>query len=225
MLLGNQEMLPGHFRAMWFLISLMLMRLASSVVKNRMYIVSIITFVIALLLIKIGFFTEGSDYFQLKTTMLSYQFFAFGHALRINPKVDVLKRLNKGTLLVVIIVGTSLLSILGWKYVGNVNLFRGKTGDNLPCFLVVAYGLSYLSLKVIELFGYDSNNVVRTFSLGTLFIVCTHQTLIMTIAHFISYDRIILPIITTVVILLVSYPVIILLEKYCPLLIGKSKIR
>jgi len=36
-------------------------------------------------------------------------------------------------------------------------------------------------------------------------------------------DTIITPVIITIIVLLLSYPIIVLFEKYCPFLLGKSR--
>ena len=216
-------MLPGNLRAMWFLVSLLIMRLVSSVLNSRMYVASALTFIVAVVLIRVGLFKEESDFFQLKTTMLCYQFFVFGYALKNIPSLDLSKHVNKIASCSICIIGIILLLLLGWRYVGTVNLFRGKMGDSIILFLTVSYGISYLLIKLFQLLPLKRGEVIKHYSNGTIFIVCTHQTLILVICHFFPCDRFIAPILITSFILLVSYPAIVLLEKYCPLMLGKRK--
>ena len=201
------------------------MRLMSSVLNNRMYIISILLFFIAVLLIKIGWFTEESDFFQLKTTMLSFQFFVFGYALKNRFNGDIFKHFKKPVSISICVVGILLLLIIGWRYVGTVNLFRGKMGDNIILFVIVSYGVSYLLIKLFEILHLKNNDAIKHYSGGTLFVVCTHQTLILAICHFVSCDRFLAPFLVTIFILLVSFPIIILFEKYCPLMLGKRNIK
>ena len=221
---GNQEMLPGNLRAMWFLVSLLIMRLVSSVLNSRMYVASALTFFVAVVLIRVGWLKEEYDFFQIKTTMLCYQFFVFGYALKNIPSLDLFKHVNKIASYSICVIGIILLLLIGWKYVGTVNLFRGEMGDSIMLFLMVSYGVSYLLIKLFQLSHLKGNEVIKRYSSGTIFIVCTHQTLILVICHFISCDRFIVPILITILILILSYPAIILLEKYCPFMLGKRKL-
>ena len=196
----------------------------SSVLKSRMYVASAFTFLVAVVLIRVGWFKEECDFFQLKTTMLCYQFFVFGYALKNIPSLDMFKRVNKIASYSICIIGIILLLLIGWKYVGTVNLFRGKMGDSIILFLIVSYGISYLLIKLFQLLHLKSYDVIKRYSSGTIFIVCTHQTLILVICHFINCDRFIVPILITFLILILSYPAIVLLEKYCTLMLGKRKL-
>lgn len=217
-------MLSGNLRAMWFLVSLLIMRLLSSVLNSRMYVFSVLSFLVAVVLIRVGWFKEESDFFQLKTTLLCYQFFVFGYALKNISSLDFFKHLNKVASIVLCLSGILLLLLIGWRYVGTVNLFRGKMGDSIILFLIVSYGISYLLIKLFQLLHLKSNDVIKRYSSGTIFIVCTHQTLILAFCHFVPCDRFIFPILITGFILILSYPAIILLEKYCPLMLGKRKL-
>lgn len=220
-LLGNQALLPGHFRAMWFIVSLILMRIVSSAIPKHKGLISIILFLLAVTLKQIGWFNEESDYLQIQTTMLCYHFFVFGSFLKNKPEKDVLSKLSNGKQYAIIIVVSILLILIGTKYVGSVNLFRGKTGDNLVLMMIVAYGLSYLFMKFFELSATKQNDIVKRISIGTLFIVCTHQYLILVFEHVIKSTSVFVPFIITAIILVVSYFVIRILENHLPLLLGK----
>ena len=222
-LFGNQEMLPEHFRAMWFLVSLMLMRLISSFFHKRLLVVSVLAMVTSIVFIKTGLFTEGSDFFQLKTTMICYQFFVIGNLYRENPQFDILKNKHPRLIYSITIMGSLFLLLIGWIFVGSVNLFRGNTGNNLIIMLIVAYGLSYFLIKIIETSLPVSNKIIQLISIGTLFIVCLHQSMLELIDGVLLKDTIITPVIITIIVLLLSYPIIVLFEKYCPFLLGKSR--
>lgn len=177
-LIGDQALLPGHSRAMWFIVSLIIMRLVSSILQRYMIPAAALFFIIAIGLRHIGLFNDERDVLQLQSTMLCYQFFVFGYMFRKKPAIDVLKKLPKSYLLILSIVGTIALLYLGAKYVGSVNLFRGRTGLSLPMMLIVSYGVSILLFEFFELTLNCSSRVIQKLSMGTLFIVCTIKQLL-----------------------------------------------
>lgn len=223
MLIGDQALLPGHFRAMWFIVSLIIMRLVSSVLQRYMIPAAVLFFIITIGLRHNGLFNDERDVLQLQSTMLCYQYFVFGYMFRKKPAIDVLKKLPKSYLLILSIVGTIALLYLGARYVGSVNLFRGKTGLSLPMMLIVSYGVSILLFEFFELTLNCSSRVIQKLSMGTLFIVCTHQTAIVLLGHFLNTQNRIVPALITLVIIFISYYLIFLLDKYFPLLLGKNK--
>lgn len=222
-MIGDQALLPGHFRSMWFLVSLMIMRLVSSLLPRHMIPASVLFFIVAIVLKHIGVFNDERDIFQLQSTTLCYQYFVFGYLLRNKLSIYVFKKLPKCYILILSIVGTIALLFLGAKYVGSVNLFRGKTGHNLPMLLIVSYGVSILLLKFFELTLNYSSRIIQKLSTGTLFIVCTHQTAILLFVHFLNTQNRIVPALITLLIILISYCFILLLDKSFPLLLGKNK--
>ena len=139
-------MLPGHYRAMWFIVSLIIMRLISSALPKRMIIISVIALPLALVLIKVGVFTEQKDVLQLCTTMVCYHYFVFGYYLKKKSWLAIFLKMQPVLSRLIIVLGILLLMILGHYYVGGVNLFRGNMGQNVLFMLLVSYGISYLLL-------------------------------------------------------------------------------
>ena len=222
-LIGDQALLPGHFRAMWFLVALIIMRIVSSVIPRYMIHVALLSFFIAICLRQVGLFNDRHDVFQLQSTMLCYQYFVLGYLLHNKPEIDVLKRLPNRYVLILSMVISIVLLYLGAKYVGSVNLFRGQTGHNLPMMLIVSYGVSILLLKIFEITANRPSRIVKKLSMGTLFIVCTHQTAIILLGRFHDTQNRIVPVLITLIIILISYCFILLLDNYFPLLLGKNK--
>ena len=223
-LLGDQALLTGYFRAMWFLVALSLMRIVSSIIPKHMGYVALFAFIVAIYLRHFGVFNDEHDVFQIQSTMLCYQFFVFGYFLRNKSTIDILKRLPSRYVLILSIIISIVLLYLGSKYVGTVNLFRGKVGHNLPMMLIVQYGVSILLLKFFEIVFNHSNRIIQRLSTGSLFIVCTHQKAIVLLEHLLDTQNRIVRVLIPLIIILISYCFILLLDKYAPLLLGKNKI-
>lgn len=217
-------MLPGNYRAMWFMVSLIIMRLISSILPKRMILVGLVFLPLAYVLKLHNVFIEESDPFQLCTTILCYHFFVFGYYLKKKSWLSFVSKYRSSYNYVIIIGGILLLLLIGYKYVGEVNLVRGNMGENALIMLLVSYGISILSIICLSFVSGKQNKVIELFSVGTLLILCTHQTLIAVFGHFgiLGTQRIIIPCVVTLLILLVSLLGIVISNKYFPVLIGKS---
>lgn len=199
--MGDQALLPGNFRAMWFLVSLIIMRIVSSVIPRYMIPIAVLSFIVAICLRHAGVFNGERDVFQLQSTMLCYQYFVFGYLLRSKPKIDVLKRFSNRYLLILSVIMLITLLYFGYKYVGSVNLFRGITGHNLLMMLIVTYGVSILLLELFEITINRTSRILQRLSMGTLFIVCTHQTAIILLGQFFDTHNRMVPVLITLIII------------------------
>lgn len=222
--MGNQEQLPGNYRAMWFLVSIMIMRLVSSLFVKHLTYLPIVSFLIYLLFKQYGVVKENNDIFQLNTTLLCFQFFIFGYFLKKNPKINILTKLSPVSNYLIIGVGFVALLMIGYNFVGPVNMFRCDTGNNFFLFLVVSYMLSYLLIRLFQLVFSKESIVVQAISNGTLLILCVHQTVIIIIKVLeiksgVSFHPLLMPFI----VLILLYMPIKLCDRYVPILIGKRK--
>ena len=222
-LIGNQEQLPPNYRAMWFLVSLMLMRCVSSLAPSKMLTIAICSLLFVVVLKEYGFVRKDYDAFQLNTTMMSYHYFVIGYFLKRYPHLNVLTRFSSKKNYAIILFLSVMLIVLGVYYVGFANLFRCSVGDNILLFLVVSYLLSYLMIRFIQITLKKESKIVKLISDGTLLIVCTHQTLLL-VCNIINVDPFILPFLITSFILFISFFAIKISNMYMPILLGKSYI-
>lgn len=222
--IGNQEQLPPNYRAMWFLVSLMIMRFVSSLAPSKMIWIAVFSLVLILGLRELGYVRKNFDALQLNTTMMSYHYFVFGYYFRKYPSLNILTQLSVKLNFIVIIVVSIASVLLGLYYVGVVNLFRCSTGNVFFIFLLVSYILSYLLIRLVQVSFTSENKIVTMISEGTLFVVCTHQSALL-LCNFFSVDPYLLPILITLIILVLSYYGIKFCSEYMPLLLGKSLIK
>ena len=221
-LLGNQEGIGiKYFNPLWFIVSLFVMRIFSSFINEKKLIyVGIISIIIAITFYNYGCFSYDNDYFQFATTIICFPFFTFGNLIKNNKSMICLPKQNKLFYLIIILVVILILEGIGY-FNGNVNIFRAtNAGDSIVIFYVVGFLLSYLIIVLISYFFNKYNSVVTTISKGTILILCTHQFFIVQINNLFPLNTI-TSVILSFVILSISYGLIKLSYKYCPILIGK----
>lgn len=225
-ILGNQEMLPRNYRVMWFIVSLVLMRLISSTFPKKMILIAVVMLPCAIILKYCGVFTEESDVLQFCTTMLCYHYFVFGYYLRKKAWLSIFNKLPTKYSYVIISAVIMLLVLIGHYYVGNVNLLRGIMGQNSIIMLIVSYGISFLLIGGFYISFKNVNKWVELLSEGTLLILCTHQTIIIILEQIgiIGEERLLTPFVMTFLIIGVSSFGIMVSYKYLPILIGKGKV-
>lgn len=218
-------MLPRNYRVMWFVVSLVLMRIVSSVYPKRMIYLAVIFLPSAIILKECGVFTEESDILQLCTTMLCYHYFVFGYYLRKKDWLSIFKKLRSIYSYAIMAVVIMSLILIGHYYVGNVNLLRGIMGQNAIIMITVSYGISILFIGSLFITFNSSSRCVKLLSEGTLLILCTHQTIIVFLESFDIYGKgsLLEPIVVTLLIIGVSMLGIIVSNRYLPVLIGKRK--
>lgn len=148
-LLGNQEVLPNNYRALWFIISLFLMRIIISMFKSTKSIViitllSILTFVI---LRENSLILFDRDWFQLNTTLLCLPFFTFGILMKRYSLESMLNRINiKYKFVYLAVIGVTVLFI--GHVNGGINVFRCMTGKYLIVFYIVSFVTSYIYIYI-----------------------------------------------------------------------------
>lgn len=162
-------MLPGNYRAMWFMVSLIIMRLISSILPKRMILVGLVFLPLAYVLKLHNVFIEESDPFQLCTTMLCYHFFVFGYYLKKKSWLSFVSKYRSSYNYVIIIGGILLLLLIGYKYVGEVNLFRGNMGENALIMLLVSYGISISLVSSVYHLFLESKTRLSSFFLWGLY--------------------------------------------------------
>ena len=218
-------MLPGNYRAMWFIVSLVVMRLISSAFPKKIIPIAVISLPLALILKRYGVFSEKSDTFQLCTTMLCYHYFVFGYYLKKESWLCIFSKIKPIYSYMIIISGGVLFLVIGHFFVGRVNLFRGDMGRNAVLMILVSYGVSFLLMGGFSVSFKKNRRLIEILSEGTLLILCTHQSFIMVLDYFgiIGREGFIEPLAITIVIIAVSLLGIIVCKRYFPIFIGKNK--
>lgn len=224
-LLGNQELLPARFfRPLWFLVSLLIMRLVSSVVNERFYVLLLLgSIVLSLVLIKFNVLqtTYTQDYFQLQTTLVTFPFFILGYFIR---KKNWLQSLGKIAFLpLIIIIAVSLIGSVYLGYInGGINVFTCQCGKSFLLYLLVGFVISVDLLCICSLVFKKTNGIIQKISEGTILIIAMHVAFIDAIRYVIHLNNIGMILCACVV---MAFCVILemFFLKYAPALVGRKK--
>lgn len=148
-------------------------------------------------------------------------FFFIGSYLRkYREELNMIK--NKETLLLLLCIGTIYLYISGNYNGGNIWIFVNKYGNDIFLYIVggLAGTLTVFSLSKLMDF---SNHYIEIISKGTILILGFHGHIIGLIRHY-STTPSIMDFVYSLLIVLAFIPVIIVINKYCPLLLGKYRV-
>lgn len=206
---------------LWFLVALIAIRIVCSSTKLNLAYIGIGGCIVSVILF--GFFhvDQTNDYFQLKTACFCLPFFVIGHYLR--PLLEYAK--TKWGMAVIAIVAFLLGIILGrWNTPDEMpNVLWCRYGDNIFAYYVSSIMLSISFLILITyLFKNIHFSITETLSKGTLLILCLHLPLCWQIPQF-TENMFLMPIINYLIIMVISYFLIRLSEKYLPVMMGKWK--
>ena len=199
----------------WFLVTLFLCFLMLDIIKGKIRSVILI---ICICITCTAFFYhlnfENFTYlYYLQRMMASFPFVALGYLARqynwnISAENTPINRHCLYTLVLILIYCT-------------LCLYNGRVGIHSYCFgysILLYYVISIIgSFALFSLLGFikKQNNVVVTYSIGTIVILCLHKTMIYLIGYFVKN-----PYIITFLIMIVFYPVIFLFNKYLPWFMG-----
>ena len=150
----------------------------------------------------------------------AYPFFAFG-MLILNYK-EILNALNNKAILITMFVCGLLLVSLCSMYNGYVGLFGCDYGGNLFLFGVGAFAGTTMIWAVSRLFG-CALKIITVLSRGTIIILGFHKILIDLARLFFTPS--VFDIVLAILILLLFIPLIIVVENYFPLMVGKYRIK
>ena len=222
-LLGNQEALCYVMIPLWFLVALFVIRLVCSSAKIKLAYMGVLGFVLSVILFGLFKIDQTNDYFQLKTACFCLPFFVLGNYVK--PLVRWCE--DKPWMLVgsVVLFGIGLAVGL-WNTPEKMpNVFHCRYGNNLFVYYASAIMLSLSILVFIACcFKKVRCQFVEKISMGTLLILCLHLSIWWRIPQILG-NTIIMSIINMVVILVVSYVLIMLAERFLPCMIGKRKIK
>lgn len=216
-LIGNQEGVCFLMRPLWFLVSLIVMRIICSIIQLRTHLLLLISLIISFALFGTGLVNQKDfDPLQIQTAIFSLPFFLMGMLLKERYVLSKIRTRNS-----IKIIASSILFLLFtliglYNYGSGINSFRCAFGKNILLFYIVAFALSFILFFICFTFSRKDYHFIRTISNGTLFILCTHLIIIWKINIFLHNSFVI-----SAVVLLISYPLIMLIERYCPILIGK----
>lgn len=217
-LTGNQERLIWNcFYPMWYLISILIMRIISSLCKEEWYLwVMLGFFVVGVFVGKIAPYEY--DYFQLCTTIMCYPFFLMGIILK---KYNAFELPNKIKPIIRYLLILFILCVLVYlmKFNGFANIFRCVTGNSILLYYLICVSFSCLILYIFSKLFTKESTIILTISSGTVLILGLHRMFLLGIIHTLPKNTF-TAIIVSFIVMLICYPLIVLAKKYFPVLLG-----
>lgn len=160
------------------------------------------------------------NYFMLKTTIVCMPFYCLGSCLK------EYKMLGEGQMLaklpwwgIVVIVSLFLLCS---KLNGKVNLTTCSLGLSYLLFWVSGTLGSIGLFEIIRRLTKRSNKVIETISEGTLLIMSLHYLMVKPMITVIPTSNVFYWLADSFVILAITFSLILLSKRYCPVLLGKQ---
>lgn len=224
-LIGNQERLCGLMVPLWFLVSLFVIRAFCVLFDHIGWKHLLFSLLASFIVFKfLGIRNGDMDPFQIKTSCFALPFFLIGSIAKLY--LSRIRDLRKATTITVAILACTLSVILGLynMHLNNnhaVGIFECNFGKYISLYYISS-SMTALCIIILCFLLLDSKwKVIETLSNGTLFILCTHLMIKWKIMRFFSND-VLSTFVTTTIILVVSYFLIVFCNKHCPILLGKG---
>ena len=227
-LLGNQEALAYLFVPLWFIVSLIVIRLTSMLKCVNVYTLTIFILLSYILFdyLKID---QTNDFFQLKTSCLCFPFFIGGHILRQSnifetlSEIKLKKKLSYLPLLIILIVTVIVIGMDNSSiHEHGINVYHCRIGKSIFVLYFAAFSISTMIMLMCRMFFNVSSKIIRRLSNGTLLILAIHLIVFWKIPS-LGISGIFKPVLDTIVILFICYWLIALCERFLPELIGKRR--
>lgn len=213
---GSLENVPLLIRPLWFVYSLALIRLFSSII-NKSVMACILTTILSLclfiLLYYFNFISKETDFFQINTTIMAFPFFMLGFYLQRYFCYIIKYKL----LILILSLPFFYFSIVN----GNVNMFRCSAGNHLFLFYLNASFISTFFIFLFQsLFSHLYSDIIKTTSMGLIVVLASHLFIATQIDKltFHSFHPVVLTFFVMVIGSTLSYVTL----KYFPFILGKS---
>lgn len=214
--------------ALWFLLCLFFIKAYAYITLNqKKYIQILICIVLPILC---NFLIKGLHIdliWGIDSAMIGLPFFILGFYCKKNK--NLLKIPNKRTLLSVFIISTIILILIN-KIQGRVDISGCGMGKYPILYFVASIIGCMMVFSFSQLFNDLSNKLLKTLSTGTLLILAFHPQIFNYIIRFdfkiFSFFEIniLTNTVNSIITLIIFYYPIILVMKYCPILIGNRMI-
>lgn len=157
---------------------------------------------------------------MIKTTILCVPFYYLGVYVK---EIGLLK---EGSLMTkqplwVIVLGFAV-SLVASRLNGMVNLTTCEIETSYLLFLLSGSLGSISMFELLRRLTTKTNNIIRNISEGTLLIMSVHYLLIKPITTFLPSTNVFMWIIDSFIILSITYCLILLSKRCCPVLLGKQ---
>lgn len=200
----------------WFLIVLFLSKIALDALfkyfSGKVVAGIILGIVVIASLIKIGNFTY---LYLLERTMVSLPFVYWGYLMR---KYQVLEKVLRLKCKYFILGGGILVYLILFPINGRVGIHSFVFGYSLWLFYFIALLASLLLFGFSMIVCQKESKLIIWLSSNTMTILCLHRVLLGVSSHFLheGFSQ-------SLIVLVLLMPIIWVLNKFCPVLIGNKK--
>lgn len=216
--------LVSGFDNLWFVYTLIILKIIFQYCSSSklFYFQSLIMLVFAYIYNNIDF--SAFPFFLKEPNAIvdvctAYPFYAIGIFVR-NYKSIFIEMNNK--IILVFCLFSGLLSVLfSCFYNGSVGLHRCEYGGNMFWFLMGGVSGSLMIFSVSKMLGH-ATKTIAVISRGTIIILGFHKLFISLIFEFVSASYFDIAFAALIIVLFI--PIIIAIEKYFPLMMGKYRI-
>lgn len=213
--IGSLEKVPLLIRPLWFVYSLAVIRLISSLLGSSVrinIIATIVSLVAFIILLRFNLIPQDSDLFQFNTSLMAFPFFIFGVFL------------NRYFTHIIKYKAYIMLLALPFLYIatinGNVNMFRCEPGNHLVLFYLNASLISVFFILLFQtLFNKMSNKVIKTTSMGLIIILASHLFVTEIIDKYTLHA--LHPALLTILVMVVGSFLSWITLRYFPFILGK----
>lgn len=210
----------------WFLISLFFVKAISFyILKLRHFLrISIVVFLSASCFY-ISQKLKINIYFSIDAAFIAISFYIAGYYLK---QYQIVEKLKNNYISLILIAITFISLCIGNFINGKVDIHTCNFGKYLILFYVDAFIGCAMVVSLCKLLDNMEFNFIKRMSSGTLVILAFHTSLIILFNYvyfhvFAFYPNIPVKIVMSIIIMLLLYYPIILIQKYCPILIGNRK--
>ena len=167
-------------------------------------------------------FIEMPNYFMMKTTIVCVPFYYLGSCLKVYESLGEDTTLAKLPWWCIVTIITIFLVCS--KLNGKVNLTICSLGMNYLLFLVSGTLGSIGLFEILRRLKFSSNRVIEIISEGTLLIMSVHYLMIKPMITLVPASNVFYWLVDSFVILTMTFGLIVLSKRFCPVLLGKHKV-
>lgn len=227
-IIGGIIGLHDSLKEMWFVYTLLVLKVILQFNGNQKILILLIplAFFVAYVLNAYDLLVMGKHILKihsgLLTVFLAYPFYIMGFLLKIKKEV-----LSKNSTLVDFLLACFCVPIvyLCGKYNGCAFMVNHEFGDSLLLFTLGSVAGVVLVYAIAQMLSKFKYNGIIDISNGTILILGFQLLFIGLIYNIYKLNNIFFVVLASVLIMMVFIPIIRIVEKYCPILMGKYRIK
>lgn len=212
--------------ACWFLISLFFVKVISFFILKLKHFLQVL--IIVFLSVSCFYISQKlkiNVYFSIDSALMAIPFYIAGYYLKKYQIVEKIKNNYTGLILIVI---TFIPLLIGNYINGRIGMYSCYFGKYPILFYINAFIGCIMVICTCNLLNNIEFNIIKKISSGSLVILAYHFPLITLLNYLYFHVFALSPdvlsnVVMSIIIMLLLYYPIILIQKYCPILIGNRK--